>query len=63
MRIDPDGLRARGYFDQPLPADGAVEFGYGDQVVHQVSERFDATVITRLDRGRLPEKIQIADGL
>ena len=63
VRIDPDGLGVRAYFDQPLPDAGAVEFGYGEQVVHRVPQPFDPTVIARLDRTRLPQTIEIPDAL
>lgn len=56
VEISPDGLRADGYFDRPLPKRGEVVFGYGHDVDLIVPTHFRAEAIQRLD----PEKLRRA---
>jgi hypothetical protein len=51
--LDPDGQHARGYFDQPLPDRGQIVFGYGDQVVLVIHDRYRKSALGALDRRRL----------
>ena len=60
-RTDPDGLRAFGYFDQPLPERGTIVFGYGERVILQVHDDYVHHVLKPLDRGRLPKGIRMYD--
>lgn len=63
VRIDREGLRALAYFDQPLPPEGEVAFGWGQDVVYVLPRRFDVSEVVRLDRARLPRRLKIPEGL
>lgn len=58
--IDEDGQVAHAYFDRPLPAEGVVEFGYGQQPFHRFPA-FDRTRVAGLDRDRLPAATVLPD--
>lgn len=59
VEISEDGLRADAYFDEPIPGDGTIEFGYGDEPVLRIRRRFDREDVRRLDPERLPEKTRL----
>lgn len=59
VQLDPDGARARGYFDHPLDAGGRIRFGYGDETVLEVDADVGERPILRLDRERLPKGIHL----
>src|SRR5258708_11297954 len=67
VRIASDGLSADGYFDQPPPAEGAVEFGYTRQVYLRCATSFERGRIVRLKRDLLPDRVanldRFAEGL
>jgi hypothetical protein len=63
VRIDQEGLRALAYFDRRLPEDGEVAFGWGEEALYLFPRRFDLSGVARLDRGRLPRRLEIPEGL
>lgn len=61
--IADDGLSANAYFEQVLPEEGVVEFGYDVQTLLRFPQRYTSNVVTRLDQKRLPESLQYQDRL
>ena len=61
--IADDGLSANAYFEQALPEDGVVEFGYDVQALLRFPQRYTGNVVKRLDRERLPKSLQDQDRL
>jgi len=61
VRIASDGLSADGYFDEPPPAEGTVEFGYARQVFLRCARSFEGGRIVRLRRDLLPAKVANLD--
>jgi hypothetical protein len=57
--VSDDRLTARAYFQQELPATGAIEFGYGDAMLLRFSRTFAGAEVRRLDRERLPKGIRL----
>lgn len=43
------------YFADPLPAQGAIEYGYGNTVAGRIPLPFQKEAVERLDRGSLPK--------
>jgi len=63
VEIAEDGLSAHAYFDQALPEDGVVEFGYDTQTLLRFPRRYASNVVVRLDQKRLPEALRYQDRL
>ena len=63
VAIADDGLSANAYFEQALPEDGVVEFGYDVQTLLRFPQRYTGNVVTRLDQKRLPKSLQYQDRL
>jgi hypothetical protein len=57
--VSNDGRTLSGYFQEDLPARGAIEFGYGVDVMGRLPLPFDAGTVLRLDRKKLPQGIVI----
>lgn len=57
--IDPDGTRARAYFDRWPPDSDEIRFGYGEQTVLTIHGRYDQSILQKLDRERLPRNIKL----
>ncbi len=57
--IDDDELGVRAYFDEPIPANAMIEYGYGEQVTYRVRRKFAPSRIEQLDRARLPRNTRI----
>ena len=58
VEIDEDGLHVKAYFDQNLPDNQAIEFGYqGEGVIYRFPIHYHAQNIIRLDRKRLPKSM------
>jgi hypothetical protein len=58
VRIAADGQSANGYFDEPPPEEGLVEFGYGQQVYLQCGRPFTERSTGRLKRALLPANVK-----
>ncbi len=56
VEISGDGLTARAYFDRPLPSEGMIEFGYGDEAVFRVRRPFEPDEARVLDLKLLGKK-------
>jgi hypothetical protein len=54
VRIAEDGQSANGYFDEPPPEEGLVEFGYGQRVYLRCRRPFEVGSTGRLKRALLP---------
>jgi hypothetical protein len=54
VRIAEDGQSASGYFDEPPPEEGLVEFGYGQRVYLRCQRPFAVGSTGRLKRALLP---------
>lgn len=63
VRIADDGLSVKAYFDTALPNDGAIEFGYDDQVLLRFPTTYHSQHVVRLDNSRLPKQLQYQDEL
>ena len=63
VRIGDDGLSVKAYFDTALPNDGAIEFGYDDQVLLRFPTAYHSQHVVRLDNSRLPKHLQYQDEL
>jgi len=60
VEIEEGGTRASAYFDQVLPDDQPVEFGYmGDGVLYRFPENYRPQSTPRLDRQRLPKGVRL----
>lgn len=56
-----DALSVKAYFDAALPNEGAVEFGYDDQVLLRFPDVYHSRHVARLDNTRLPPHLQYQD--
>lgn len=63
VEIADDGLSANAYFEQALPEESVVEFGYDVQTLLRFPQRYTGKVVTRLDQKRLPKSLQYQDRL
>lgn len=61
--IAEDRLSVRAYFDRALRGEGAVEFGYDDQVLLRFPEPYEPRRVERLDETRLPRDLRYQDRL
>jgi hypothetical protein len=61
-QVAEDGTSIAGYFAvDGLPAEGLVEYGYGDRVVGRVPARFEPLNVEQLDRERLPTDVVVVN--
>jgi hypothetical protein len=61
-RVAEEGTSIAGYFAvDGLPAEGLVEYGYGDRVFGRVPAPFEPLRVKQLDRQRLPEDVVVVD--
>lgn len=58
VEIAEDGLTTNAYFEERLPENGTVEFGYDERALLRFSKRYSGKAVTRLDQNRLPESLQ-----
>ena len=61
--IADDGLSANAYFEQALPEEGVVEFGYDVNPLLRFPRRFTSDAVTRLDQNRLPRSLRYQNRL
>jgi hypothetical protein len=61
--IADDGLSANAYFDQSLPEDGVVEFGYDVRALLRFPLRYTDSLVARLEQKRLPKALRYQDKL
>jgi len=59
--IAEDGQSVRAYFDESLPPEGMVDFGYGDRVLLRAARLFSSSEAEVLDIKRLPPKTRFMD--
>jgi hypothetical protein len=59
--VSPDNQKLIGYLPVNLPANGAIVFGYGNEIWGTVPEEFEAASVARLERKKLPKDIVIVD--
>jgi hypothetical protein len=58
--IDQDGLSVKAYFDQDLPDDQPIEFGYhGEGVIYRFPTNYRARRISRIERKLLPKEVRV----
>jgi hypothetical protein len=58
VEIDEDGLHVKAYFDQDLPGNQVIEFGYhGEGVMYRFPIRYHPGCVIRLDRKMLPKSM------
>ncbi|HFD88183.1 MAG TPA: hypothetical protein ENJ35_10990 [Gammaproteobacteria bacterium] len=56
VEISEDGLTASAYFDKPLPTEGMIEFGYGNEAMFRLKSPFDPDNVRVLDPKFLRKK-------
>ncbi len=61
VEIAEDGQSVNAYFDQPLQPRSVVEFGYGNEILLRVPQRFSLDRIQVLDPQRLPANTRFLD--
>lgn len=61
--IAEDGLSANAYFEQALPEDGVVEFGYDVQTLLRFPQKYTGNLVKRLEEARLPKSLQYQNRL
>jgi hypothetical protein len=58
VEIDENGLHVKAYFDQNLPDNQVIEFGYhGEGVIYRFPIRYHPRYVVRLDRKMLPKSM------
>lgn len=58
VAIADDGLSANAYFEEALPENGIVEFGYHSEVLLRFPQRYTSNLVKRLEEERLPKSLQ-----
>jgi hypothetical protein len=63
INISEDGQTLNAYFEEALPDDGVVEFGYDVKTLLRFPLRYRGGLVARLDQKRLPKALRYQDRL